>query len=191
MLKQEINASSLFDAKPDQWGLRGDPYLWEEMKHAIGGLHLIESEVQLISLVERTFEQLTGVSVSTSGDILIERYKHGGMSSGYVSTEFWRNIAIPLLRVRYTKATQTKTYKLLTANGTEVEATTPGTIGGHRQLGIYGRLDCPSALTFINKGKYIQHRVFFADEITAIAAGYRPCAKCMKLKYDEWKLRHV
>ena len=91
----------------------------------------------------------------------------------------------------YTKATQSKTYKLLTAQGTEIETTAPGTIGGHRQLRIYGKLDCPSARSYINKGKYIQHRVFFADETTAIAAGYRPCAKCMKQKYDEWKLRHV
>jgi hypothetical protein len=30
-------------------------------------------------------------------------------------------------------------------------------------------------------------RVFFANEATAIAAGYRPCAKCMKDKYLLWK----
>jgi len=29
-----------------------------------------------------------------------------------------------------------------------------------------------------HRGGYIQHRVFFADEATAIAAGYRPCAAC-------------
>jgi methylphosphotriester-DNA--protein-cysteine methyltransferase len=29
--------------------------------------------------------------------------------------------------------------------------------------------------------------VFFADEHTAIAAGYRPCAVCLPQKYAAWK----
>jgi methylphosphotriester-DNA--protein-cysteine methyltransferase len=31
------------------------------------------------------------------------------------------------------------------------------------------------------------HRVFFADEATAIAAGYRPCGACMRREYAAWK----
>ena len=30
---------------------------------------------------------------------------------------------------------------------------------------------------------------FFADEETAVAAGYRPCAKCMKEEYKKWKAK--
>ena len=53
---------------------------------------------------------------------------------------------------------------------------------------IYGRLDCPSAMRAIASGNtYQKHRVFFADEATAIAAGYRPCGKCMKAQYDAWR----
>jgi hypothetical protein len=187
MVKKDIRILVLFEDRPTQWGLRGDPCLWEEMKDAIGELPLLESEDQLILLIERTFEELTGVSLSSTDDILVERYSHGGMSSGYVCTEFWRKVAVPLLQGRYSIASKTKTYKLLTAEGTEIEVTTPGTIGGHRQLKIYGRLDCPSALSHISKGNYVKHRVFFADEATAIEAGFRPCAKCLKKKYDEWK----
>jgi methylphosphotriester-DNA--protein-cysteine methyltransferase len=29
--------------------------------------------------------------------------------------------------------------------------------------------------------------VFFADEATAIAAGYRPCGTCCPDRYREWK----
>jgi len=47
----------------------------------------------------------------------------------------------------------------------------------------YGRLDCPNALRWIAKGYYVKHRVFFADEATAIAAGYRPSACCLKERY--------
>jgi methylphosphotriester-DNA--protein-cysteine methyltransferase len=34
------------------------------------------------------------------------------------------------------------------------------------------------ALRAIANGGYVSHRVFFADEPTAIAAGYRPCGVC-------------
>jgi methylphosphotriester-DNA--protein-cysteine methyltransferase len=30
---------------------------------------------------------------------------------------------------------------------------------------------------------YVRNRVFFADEDTAIAAGFRPCAVCLPEKY--------
>jgi methylphosphotriester-DNA--protein-cysteine methyltransferase len=62
-----------------------------------------------------------------------------------------------------------------------------GTIGGHRGTRIYGRLDCPSALRAIANGGYVKHRVFFVDEPAAIAAGYRPCARCMPVQYRQWK----
>ena len=80
-----------------------------------------------------------------------------------------------------------KQYKLLDSSGNEFLSNTPGTIGGHRKLKIYGKLDCPSAASYIAKGQYVQHRVFFADEATAISAGYRPCGKCMKEAYQKWK----
>ena len=78
-------------------------------------------------------------------------------------------------------------YHLIGRDGKPYDSDTPGTLGGHRKLKIYGRLDCPSALRYIAKGQYVAHRVFFADEETAIAAGYRPCAKCMPEAYRRWK----
>lgn len=82
---------------------------------------------------------------------------------------------------------ETKIYHLLGADGKVYESDTPGTLGGHRKLKIYGRLDCPSALRYIAKGQYVQHRMFFKDEETAIAAGFRPCGVCMKEAYKCWK----
>lgn len=80
-----------------------------------------------------------------------------------------------------------KLYKLLDSEGKEYLSEKKGTLGGHRKLKIYGRLDCPSAFRYIEKGQYVKYRVFFADEKTAIAAGYRPCAKCMPDEYKKWK----
>lgn len=82
-----------------------------------------------------------------------------------------------------------KNYKLIDKNGKQYLSETPGTLGGHKKLKIYGRLDCPSALKYIAKGQYVKYRVFFADEETAISAGYRPCSVCMKDKYNEWKIK--
>lgn len=78
-------------------------------------------------------------------------------------------------------------HKLIGSDGKEYLSQDKGTLGGHKKLKIYGRLDCPSALRHIAKGNYVQHRVFFSDERTALTAGYRPCGVCMKEHYQLWK----
>ena len=80
-----------------------------------------------------------------------------------------------------------KLYKLLDEHGKEYFSKIPGTLGGHRKLRIYGRLDCPSANRHISQGHYVKYRVFFKDEATAIAAGYRPCGVCMPKEYKRWR----
>lgn len=72
-------------------------------------------------------------------------------------------------------------------NGKQYISKHRGTLGGHNKLKIYGRLNCPSAARYIAKGQYVRHRVFFDNEETAIAAGYRPCAVCMPESYKVWK----
>lgn len=78
-------------------------------------------------------------------------------------------------------------YILTGAGGRPYRAASPGLLGGHRRTKIYGRLDCPSALRAIAAGGYRAQRVFFADEHTAVAAGYRPCASCLPGAYRRWK----
>ena len=79
-------------------------------------------------------------------------------------------------------------YKLINKYGEEYLSDIPGTLGGNKRLKIYGRLDCPSANRWVEKGHYVKDRVFFLTEEDAIAAGYRPCAVCMKNKYEAWKI---
>jgi methylphosphotriester-DNA--protein-cysteine methyltransferase len=78
-------------------------------------------------------------------------------------------------------------FTLIGPDGRPYESPVPGTLGGHRRTRIYGRLDCPSALRAIAAGGYVANRVFFADEATARAAGYRPCARCLPAAYAAWK----
>jgi methylphosphotriester-DNA--protein-cysteine methyltransferase len=79
------------------------------------------------------------------------------------------------------------TFTLLDASGRPYASDRPGALGGHRRGRIYGRLDCPSARRAIARGGYVAERVFFADEATAVAAGYRPCAVCLPGRYAAWK----
>lgn len=78
-------------------------------------------------------------------------------------------------------------FRLLTPTGITHSAT-PGTLGGNGDAKIYGRLDCKSALRALRQSDhYRTHRVFFADEASAIACGYRPCGNCMRPAYNAWK----
>lgn len=80
-----------------------------------------------------------------------------------------------------------RSYILLGPDRRSYRSADPGTLGGHRRTRIYGRLDCPAALRAIARGGYVRHRVFFRDEATAVAAGYRPCAVCCPEQYQAFK----
>jgi methylphosphotriester-DNA--protein-cysteine methyltransferase len=54
--------------------------------------------------------------------------------------------------------------------------------GGNLNLKIYGSLRCQSGKRMKRK-----KRVFFNDELEALALGYRPCGHCMKQAYMDWK----
>jgi Metal binding domain of Ada len=78
-------------------------------------------------------------------------------------------------------------YRLVGADGRPYDSAAPGTLGGHRGGRRYGRLDCPAARRALARGGYVPQRVFFADEVTAVAAGYRPCAACLPQRHATWK----
>jgi len=86
-------------------------------------------------------------------------------------------------------AEETKMYKLMGADGQIYLSPEKGQLGGNGNLKIYGRLNCGSALNAIKRygDSYPSHRVFFKDEATAIAAGFRPCGTCMKAHHRLWK----
>lgn len=97
-----------------------------------------------------------------------------------------KSIAI-FLCISFFDFTMAAPFILIGPDGKPYVSDTKGVLGGHQRLKIYGRLDCPSALRWLKKGKYRAHRVFFASESDARAAGYRPCAVCMREEYELWK----
>lgn len=81
-----------------------------------------------------------------------------------------------------------KKYTLIRSDGKKYLSPTKGIFGGHKKHHLYGMLNCQSALLSLSKNNtYKKFRVFFASEKDAIAAGYRPCAKCLNGKYKIWK----
>ncbi len=100
-MQTQKTLSKIFEEEPLRWGLRGDPFLWKEMKATLGNYEYPDSEEQLTALLKHTYEQLTGASLIDREPIFIERYGHGGMSSGMVSPQFWAEQAIPLLLARH------------------------------------------------------------------------------------------
>lgn len=98
--------SSLFEPRPERWGLRGDPYLWEDLQQSFSEITFPCSETKVIRLFEHFFEELTGHSFNTDCSYyVVDKYKHGGMSSGGISIEFWKEAGLPLLLSRLRKQT--------------------------------------------------------------------------------------
>jgi hypothetical protein len=93
--------SQLFQDEPSRWGLRGDPYLWKEMKSVLGDLPYPDTDEDFSVLLGQTYEQLTGASIKNLHSVFVERYSHGGMSSGHVAPQFWIETGFPMLRKRF------------------------------------------------------------------------------------------
>jgi molybdenum cofactor cytidylyltransferase len=96
--------AELFDVMPVQWNLRGDPYLWKEMQTYFQSTPLPPSVAGLEQQIAQAFLILTGQPLSASEPFYIEKYAHGGMSSGYISPKFWNEQILPLLCASYAEA---------------------------------------------------------------------------------------
>lgn len=95
------SVGELFDEEPQQWGLRGDPYLWRDLRSNLLGVRLPSSEPELHRLLENAFYEATGGSLAFCKDFYVEKFASGGMSSGQICGEFWRERGFPLVCDRW------------------------------------------------------------------------------------------
>lgn len=99
-MKKET-AAKYFNELPTQWGLRGDPFLWDEMKVSFEKINLPVSSREFERLLHKFFQELTSERPEKGKTIFIERYNKGGMSGGFVSCDFWLEKGFSLLIQRY------------------------------------------------------------------------------------------
>ena len=93
----------LFEREPEQWGLRGDPYVWAAMRSQLAETLVPASPDALERLLADAFETIVGVDVTLvplpegSQQVYREEFAHGGMCSGFVDVAEWQRRLIPLL----------------------------------------------------------------------------------------------
>jgi hypothetical protein len=94
--------SELFDPEPERWGLRGDPHVWRALRDHLATTDIPSSVGETDSLLRVTFDELVGVDLATDAESSVyrEQFAHGGMSSGMVCLDAWRERLLPLLAER-------------------------------------------------------------------------------------------
>jgi len=98
--KEWAVVSDLFDPAPESWGLRGDLFLWMEMRQALCSVQIPENLSDLDELIKSAFQVLTGKALRSGTDIFVNRLSRGGMSSGMVNGSFWMDQFLPIIRDR-------------------------------------------------------------------------------------------
>jgi hypothetical protein len=95
--------SELFEPEPTRWGLRGDAWLWSALQERYAAPALPESLHDLIEVLDVALRAEIGIDLRTEEQelIYVDRFAHGGMSSGCVSLPWWREIGIPMLTSRW------------------------------------------------------------------------------------------
>lgn len=99
----DVLVSEIFKARPERWGLRGEPYLWDDMEVYFAGYVIPFSEDRFIEEFEAMFKKLTGISLDSPDYVHIDEYSHGGMSSGMIDSSYWKLELLPLLLERLRK----------------------------------------------------------------------------------------
>jgi hypothetical protein len=94
-----MRVSDLFDPEPQTWGLRGDPHLWRALRAHLAGQDIPASPGELAGLLHQAFRDLVGTDFASdpATSVYREQYAHGGMSSGMISIEAWRQRLMPML----------------------------------------------------------------------------------------------
>ena len=100
----------LFAPKPLDWGLRGDPFLWDAMREMLADEPLAPRTVLVEGKLRQAFRDLVGVDLPKVAQpdapehVYVERFAHGGMSSGHISLPWWRETGFPMLTERSRRA---------------------------------------------------------------------------------------
>ncbi|BDD01403.1 hypothetical protein [Persicobacter psychrovividus] len=91
----------LFD-EPSQYGLRGDPYLWKDLKARFEYSSVTNVE-QFEEFLIDGFKENTNEIPTKGKSFFVKHFSFGGMSSGSIDSDFWTQKGFPLLVERFKK----------------------------------------------------------------------------------------
>ncbi|RYX80682.1 hypothetical protein EON73_05260 [bacterium] len=96
-----MNLQEIFKEEPKQWGFRGDPFLWQELKELVIQKQNFKTDGEFSDFLKESFKDITGNELVSNKFYYIKRFDNGGMSGGGVSCEFWIETGFPLLISRF------------------------------------------------------------------------------------------
>jgi molybdenum cofactor cytidylyltransferase len=85
MNESDMTMNRLFDPPPEQWGLRGDPCLWEATQEHLTGIPIPDNKQTLKLVISDAFATLTGQAITSDDEFFLELCANGG-----ISPAFWR-----------------------------------------------------------------------------------------------------
>ncbi|MDP8100239.1 hypothetical protein [Phocoenobacter atlanticus] len=91
----------------EQWGLRGDPYLWRTLKERFKYSSISNTE-EFHSFLIDTFKDKAAGEPTKDKNYYVKEFNFGGMSSGGISSNFWIEKGFPLLIKRYKQLSNRK-----------------------------------------------------------------------------------
>lgn len=102
---------ALFERQPIQFGLRGDTYLWRELRARFADTPLPDSWFTLRTLITNAIEQVIGEPLTSreatpwhdnTAAVYVPEFDPGhGMSAGAVHLPWWIHTGVPILLDRY------------------------------------------------------------------------------------------
>ena len=100
-----MKLSIIFEPKPEQFGLRGDPYFWDYLKEKAEDMDCFSLE-ELESWIKYEYGSLAGQPMTgePTDMVYVEQFSHGGMSAGCLYGKWWSETGIPLLKSRLQKS---------------------------------------------------------------------------------------
>jgi len=100
--KHWVVVSDLFDPDAEgwDWGLRGDKYLWMEMRQSLCHVPLPDEPEAIKRTITSAFLALTGEALNPRAEFFVPRFSRGGMTSGKVTCDFWAEKFIPQIQQR-------------------------------------------------------------------------------------------
>jgi hypothetical protein len=106
--RDAIGFDEAFAPRPETWGLRGDPHLWDALRRRFTGRPIPADESEITAVLYYAIREVIGCDIRRASEMVrVPAFVTGsGMSDGHVSTEFWVQRGVPLLATRASELTR-------------------------------------------------------------------------------------